>query len=143
MKRRRTTTWMWAEACQTLARTERLHQRFFEITVGPSGATPAWEAPVDVFEHGSDLVIWVALPGVAPESVEVGLDGRTLRVSAFRGLHVEPPSAVIRQLEIPHGRLERRIDLPAAGYVIEARDAVHGCVRLILSRVKRKRTVRK
>jgi hypothetical protein len=41
---------------------------------------------------------------------------------------------VIRRLEIPHGRLERRIDLPAAGYVLEACDAVHGCMRLQLRR---------
>ena len=141
--RRRPTTWMWAEACQTLARAERLHQQFFEIAVGPSDTAPAWEAPVDVFEHGGGLVVWIALPGVAPESVEVRLNGRTLLISAFRGLRVEPRSAVIRQLEIPYGRLERRIELPAQGYVLEARDAVHGCVRLSLRRAKARRTIRK
>ena len=143
MLRRRSTTWMWAEACQALARTERLRQQFFEVTAEPGDAGPAWEAPVDVFEHRGRLVVWAALPGVAPDSVEVDLHGQTLRISGFRALHVDPPSAVIRRLEIPHGRLERRIELPAPGYVIEAREAVHGCVRLCLCKRKVKRTVRK
>lgn len=130
MIRRRTTTWMWAEACHMLARTERLRQRFFEVATD----APGWEAPVDIFENGGQLIVWIALPGVAPESVEIRLHGDTLSVSAFRGLRVEPRSAVIRRLEIPHGRLERRIDLPSAGYELEARDAVHGCMRLCLRR---------
>jgi len=134
---------MWAEACQTLARTERLRQRFFEVTVGPGETETAWEAPVDVFEHRGDLVVWVALPGVAPESVKIDLDDRTLFVSGFRALRVEPRSAVIRRLEIPHGRLERRIELPAPGYVIESRDAAHGCVRLCLRKPTGKRAIRK
>ena len=134
---------MWAEACQALARTERLRQQFFEVTVEPGDAAPAWEAPVDVFEHHGSLVVWAALPGVAPDSVEVDLRGRTLRISAFRRLHVDPPAAVIRRLEIPHGRLERRIELPAPGYVVETREAVHGCVRLCLRKGKRKPTLRK
>ncbi len=134
MIRRRSTTWMWAEACEALARTERLRQQFFELESDLGAAAPGWQAPVDVFESGRELVVWVALPGVAPESVDIGLNGTTLRVSGVRRLRVEPRSAVIRRLEIPHGRLERRIELPAPGYVLEACDAVHGCMRFILRR---------
>jgi HSP20 family protein len=132
--RRRTTTWMWAEACQVLAQTERLRQGFFELETDSTGAGPAWQAPVDIFENGRELVVWIALPGVAPENVQVRLHGNRLSLSAFRSLRIEPPSAKIRRVEIPHGRLERHIDLPAAGYVLEARDGVHGCMRLCLRR---------
>lgn len=135
MMKRRSTTWMWAEACQALARTERLRQQFFQVETDPAGTGPAWEAPVDVFENGRELIVWVALPGVAPESIVIELRGSTLSVSGFRRLQVKPRSAVIRRLEIPHGRLERRIDLPAPGYVLAGRDAVHGCMRLCLRRV--------
>ena len=134
---------MWSEACQALARTERLRRQFFEVTAEPGDTGPAWEAPVDVFEHRGNLVVWIALPGVAPESVEIGLDGAMLCVSAYRELRVEPRSALIRRLEIPHGRLERRIELPAPGYVIDTRDAVHGCVRIGLRRERRKRAIRR
>ena len=134
MMRRRSTTWMWAEACRVLARTERLRQRFFEVETASTGTGPGWQAPVDIFENGRDLIVWVALPGVAPENVQIRLHGNTLSVSGFRSLRIEPRSAVIRRLEIPHGRLERHIDLPAAGYVLEASDALHGCMRLCLRR---------
>lgn len=134
MMRRRSTGWMWAEACRMLARTERLREQFFEVETDATATPPAWQAPVDVFEYGRELVVWVALPGVAPESVEISLLGNTLCVSGVRGLRIEPRRAMIRRLEIPHGRLERRIDLPAAGYVLETRDAVHGCMRLYLRR---------
>lgn len=117
-----------------LARTERLRQRFFEVETDSTSAGPGWQAPVDIFENGRELIVWVALPGVAPESVQIRLHGTMLRVSGFRSLRIESRSALIRRLEIPHGRLERRIDLPAAGYVLEARDAVHGCMRLCLRR---------
>lgn len=117
-----------------LARTERLREQFFDVETDAVGTPAVWQAPVDIFENGRELVVWVALPGVAPESVEISLLGNTLRVSGIRGLRIEPRTAVIRRLEIPHGRLERSIHLPATGYVLEARDAVNGCMRLYLRR---------
>ena len=130
--RRRSTTWMWAEACQMLARTERLRQRFFEVESGSMSSAADWEAPVDMFEHGRELVVWVALPGVAPESIQIRLQGSRLSVTGVRSLRIEPRTARIRRLEIPHGRLVGRVELPAEDYVLEARDALHGCVRLSL-----------
>lgn len=130
--RRRSTTWMWAEACQMLARTERLRQRFFEVESDSPSTGTDWEAPVDMFENGRELIVWIALPGVAPESVQIRLQGNSLSVTGFRSLRIEPRSALIRRLEIPHGRLVGRVDLPGTDYVLETRDAVHGCVRLSL-----------
>lgn len=134
MIRRRSTAWMWAEACQTLARTERLRQQFFEIEADAGESAAAWQAPVDIFENGRELLVWVALPGVAPEHVEIALDGATLHISGVRRLRIEPRSALIRRLEIPHGRLERRIELPSPGYALVACDARDGCLRLRLRR---------
>ncbi len=134
MMRRRSTAWMWAEACQVLSRTERLRQQFFDIETDATGPAPGWRAPVDIFENAGELIVWVALPGVAPESIEVRLHGKTLSILGFRSLCMEPRSAAIRRLEIPHGRLERHIDLPTVNYVLKTRDAVHGCLRLCLRR---------
>lgn len=116
-----------------LARAERLHRQFFDVAP-VAGALPAWEAPADVFEHGGELAICVALPGVAPDDIRITLRDAVLHVSGHRQLRVEPPSAVIRRLEIPHGRFERHIDLPAAGYAIETREVRHGCLHLRLRR---------
>jgi len=38
--------WMWSEACDMLARAERMHREFFR----PARSRLAWEPPVDVLE---------------------------------------------------------------------------------------------
>ncbi len=131
---RRDVNSMWAEACAALAQAERLHRQFFEAALPRKGSSLAWQAPVDVFERGPELTIWVALPGVAPENVEISLDGATLRVAGVRRLQVPTRSTVIRRMEIPHGRFERHIELPAGSYTLEAFETLNGCVHLRLRR---------
>ena len=41
--------WMWSEACEMLARAERLHRDFFRPTRS-AGQLPSWEPPDDVLE---------------------------------------------------------------------------------------------
>ena len=59
--------WMWSEACDTLARAERLHRQFFQ----PRGSG-AWEPPVDILETEREVLIFVALPGVSLDKAEAG-----------------------------------------------------------------------
>src|SRR5258708_25093443 len=62
--------WMWAQACDFIAQAERMHRQFFRL--GSSAAAQAsWEPPADVFEDESEVMIVVALPGVAPDRVQV------------------------------------------------------------------------
>ncbi len=52
---------------------------FFEFNAGARGAlTP----PVDVRETDDALIVEMAMPGIAPEEIEVTLDGRTLAIRA-------------------------------------------------------------
>ena len=99
---------MWARAVELLEQSDRLHRQFFHL--GRSTARgPSWEPPVDLFESDRDLTIIVALPGVSPAQVEVVVDGGVLYVIGERPLPVAA-GAVIRRLEIPYGRFERRIN---------------------------------
>lgn len=123
--------WMWSRACELLLEAERMHRRFFELA-DRAASGPVWEPPVDVLEREGELTVWVAMPGVGPESVDVQLEGRLLLVRALRRL--SPGRAVIRRLEIPHGRFERRLQLPSHGYFLAARELVDGCLRLTLRR---------
>jgi HSP20 family molecular chaperone IbpA len=118
--------WMWAEACELLDRAERLQRQFFR----PARAA-AWEPPADVFETEQDLLILVALPGVAPDRLEVGIVDGAVIVVGERPLPAEA-RAVIRRLEIPHGRFERRIALPAGRYEVAQRELANGCLVLRL-----------
>jgi len=135
MKRSTYSTSMWADACATLAEAERLHRRFFDLAVGSgSAACATWEPPVDVYELGPSLTVWVALPGVPPDKTTVEIESGRVRISAERPLDRQPRAAVIRRLEIPHGRLERIIELPTPDYELLEQETLNGCLRLLLRR---------
>jgi hypothetical protein len=48
-------------------------------------------------------------------------------------LPAEP--AVIRRLELPYGRFERRVALPGGRYELEGRQLVNGCLQLALRKL--------
>lgn len=127
--RRNDPNWMWAEACEFLERAERLHRQFFQ-PVRPQSRRPAWEPPVDVFESSGTLWILVALPGVAPEQVEVLLGDGELIVAGERHLPRELCAGAVHRLEIPHGRFERRIALPSGRLELGERRLMNGCLIL-------------
>ncbi len=127
--------WMWSEACEMLARAERMHSQFFQ-PVRSYSRRPAWEPPADVLESERDVLVVVALPGVKPEQVELAIDGPDLVVSGARTLPPELGSAVIHRLELPQGRFERRLRLPAGRYSDVRRRFADGCLLVLLSKVE-------
>ena len=124
---------MWEQAFDMLDEAERLHRQFFQLAP-QRGDAPAWAPPVDVLETRECLLVVIALPGVAPEHIQVIADAGTLSVVAERPLP-RLGGAELRRLEIPYGRFERRLDLPSGHYEIERRDVEHGCLRLTLRRL--------
>lgn len=130
MTYRQRKAWMWAEACETLSQAERLHQQFFRL--GQAAHHAAWEPPIDLLQHGAQLRVVVALPGVAPEQVKLRLDGDGLFIEAVRvgGLNLE--ASTIHRLEIPYGRFARRVKLPAGTYELKEKFFRHGCLTLTL-----------
>jgi len=123
--------WMWAEACELLARAERMHGAFFRPA--PAGApAPAWEPPVDVLETERAVIVLVALPGVDPDRVEAVLDGADLVFSGARAFPSEMRTAIIHRLELPQGRFQRRIRLPAGRYGAVRRSAGDGLLVIAL-----------
>jgi HSP20 family protein len=125
--------WMWSEACEMLARAERLHQEFFRPARSASGL-PAWEPPVDVLETELEVLVLMALPGVDPERVEALIDGDELAVAGSRVLPAVLRTAVIHRLELPQGRFERRVRLPPGRYANVRRTTVNGCLVITLQK---------
>lgn len=124
---------MLARALELIEQSNRLHRQFFHL--GRSKARgPSWEPPVDVIESGRTLTILVALPGVSPDEVEVVIDDGALYVVGERRFPVTG-NAVIRRLEIPYGRFERRIDLPPGHFEIGERVLTNGSLRLRLHKL--------
>lgn len=130
MTRHDATLWMWAEACQMLDQAERLQRQFF--TLGPAGPRTTWEPPVDVYEDEDAFDIVVALPGVPPDCIEVGIEDGGLVVRARCELAVRGSSSVVQRMEIPHGHFERHLALPAVRLELEPPQSRHGLLLLRL-----------
>lgn len=126
--------WMWAEACDLLDQAERLHRRFFRLDTSRT-ARPAWEPPVDMYENERELVVVVAMPGVAADRVQVVTENGELIVRGERPLPFAGRPLAVRHLEIPYGAFERRITLPAGRFDAAAPELVQGCLILHLRRL--------
>jgi len=131
MNSQRGQSWMWAKACALLDEAERRHRHFFELLTQPSAA-PVWEPPANVFSMGPELHVSVALPGARQEEIAVQVTASALLIETT----VPPPSfsrgvQVIR-LEIPYGRMRRRIELPPGRYALREHRLENGCLFLRL-----------
>jgi HSP20 family protein len=124
-------TWMWAEACALIDRAERLQRQFFQP--GLSAAPASWEPPIDILETERELSIIAALPGVEPHDLELSIDEDVLSIAGRRRLPAAR-AAAIHRLEIPHGRFQRRIKLPAARLELSRSELVNGCLFLTLTK---------
>lgn len=133
MNTNRRKSWMWAEACALLDEAERKHRSFFELLAVPS-TRPVWEPPADIFADGSELKVVVALPGARAEEVAVQITSTGLLIET----DVPPPTLSARvnvvRLEIPYGRMRRRVDLPPGHYALVERVLDRGCLFLRLVR---------
>jgi HSP20 family protein len=126
--------WMWSEALQMLARAERLHRQVFTPPQHTSRGVN-WAPPIDVFETEDAVLIFVALPGVDPQKVELGIQGGRLIIAGDRALPPEARTAVIHRLELPQGRFERQIPLPPGHYENPRSAVSNGCLAIRLSKV--------
>ncbi len=127
--------WMWSEALAMLARADRLHRELFRPT-GDGAQQPVWEPPVDILETAREVLVLVALPGVDADEVVAAIDGADLVIAGTRQLPRELNTAVIHRLELPQGRFERRVRLPAGRYRGVSRSAVHGCLLITLDKAE-------
>lgn len=127
--------WMWSEALALLAQAERMHREVFR-PVASTARAPAWEPPVDILETGAELLVVVALPGVDPDQTEAAIVDGDLVIVGTRTLPRELQTAVIHRLELPQGRFERRVRLPAGAYRQPRRAAANGCLFIRLDKVE-------
>jgi HSP20 family protein len=126
--------WMWSEACEMLARAERMHRELFR-PAGVEARLPAWEPPVDILETEREVLALVALPGVEPDNVQAAIEGSDLVIAGLRTMPAEWRTAVIHRLELPQGRFYRRVRLPAGSYSDVRRAVAAGCLVITLQKV--------
>ena len=130
--------WMWSDALHMLAQADRLHRQMFRPQASAQGAN--WEPPVDMLETDDEVLILAALPGVDAQQVQATIENGVLVVSGVRVLPDELRTATIHRLELPQGRFERRIALPAGRYESVRRTSVNGCLVISLTKSSTRRS---
>jgi HSP20 family protein len=125
--------WMWSEACEMLARAERMHRELFR-PAGSEARLPAWEPPVDILETEYEVLALVALPGVDADNAQAAIEDGDLVIAGTRVLPVELRTATIHRLELPQGRFYRRVRLPAGRYSGVRRAVVAGLLVITLQK---------
>ncbi|MBL8485150.1 MAG: Hsp20/alpha crystallin family protein [Rhodocyclaceae bacterium] len=86
---------------------------------------------MDIYERDGELTLVLALPGVSAEHIEVLLDGEHLIVRGERPIPHAVRNSYIHRLEMPYGRFERNIVLPAGTFEAAARQFENGCLTLV------------
>ena len=124
---------MWLHALKMLEQADQLHRRFFQLGK-PAAHGPVWEPPADILETGRYLQILIALPGVDASDITVSIENNRLHVIGERQAAL-PANTVIRRLEIPYGRFEKRIDLPDGHFQLLENVVKNGCLRLTLNKL--------
>ena len=73
----------------------------------------AWQPAADVYETADVVIALVELPGVIEDEIELIVERDSLTVSGERKDQGGPGDRRYSHLEIPFGRFERRLPLPA------------------------------
>ncbi|HVS03170.1 MAG TPA: Hsp20/alpha crystallin family protein [Thermoanaerobaculia bacterium] len=95
---------------------ERLNQLLEQAVLGAEpeldrDGSATWRPPLDLIETPDELVVYVELPGVRRDQVQLQADGRLLELSGRREPH-EGDHSYLR-LEGCYGAFRRRLELPA------------------------------
>ena len=125
--------WMWSEACEMLARAERMHRELFRPSA-PQAKAPVWEPPVDILETEFEVLVLVALPGVDPDDAQAVIEDGDLVIAGTRVVPEQLRTANIHRLELPQGRFYRRLRLPPGRYAGVRRAAAAGCMIVTLQK---------
>lgn len=90
--------------------------RAYDLLVGTPGApgfaSECIEPPADVYETAEAVVVQLDVPGVRYEC-EIEIDGQAFTFRGERTPLKGSPDRTYSQVEIVHGLLERKLELPA------------------------------
>jgi HSP20 family protein len=110
-----TTVTRWDPA-RNLAGMQDEFERLLGKVVGGTDASPttagAFSPALDVEETDDGFAIFVELPGVAPEDVELTLEENILTITGERHYYDEQRAQGMRRVERRFGRFHRAVRLP-------------------------------
>ncbi len=117
--------------------------RLVEETLGEFVRPSVLVAPADLYETDEALILEMAVAGLAPEDLEVSVEGNKLTI---RGQVKPAEDAKARRYylqEIPHGSFVRTFTLPVEVDASQAKaEFRHGLLRLTMPKVAEARAKR-
>lgn len=72
----------------------------------------AWVLAADIYETEKEIILCMDVMGIAPESLDLFVEQRTVTISGERNFPISEPIICVHHLEIERGRFERTIQLP-------------------------------
>ncbi|MDA3833749.1 MAG: Hsp20/alpha crystallin family protein [Spirochaetales bacterium] len=69
--------------------------------------------PVDIYETPNEIILYMELPGVDPEKIDVVADQHAVSITGERPAPSFTDTTCIHQLEIDHGEFSRTIAMPS------------------------------
>jgi HSP20 family protein len=109
-------------------RHEVLHRAYLDQEPVEHGV--GWRPELDIYEDRGGFVLCLAVPGVGQEDIDVFAEGQTLTVGGTRKLPI-PNDATTHRVELPRGRFQRQIRLPAGADLSGARTQLKDGLLLI------------
>ena len=97
--------------------------RFFSHTFAVFGAAghaeallaqqaPTWQPPIDIYECSGRICIFVELPGVDKDRLDVSVEAGVLRIEGYRPKNLPDSVERVHQMEISYGHFARFVRLP-------------------------------
>lgn len=111
---------MFQAALRLISRVDDLRRLDFAL-----GSEQVWEPPLDLIETETEVLAYVAVPGVDVSTVEIETKDATLVVRGERERPAEWVSAGILRLELPWGPFRREVRVPP-GCRLSSREVVRG-----------------
>ena len=103
----------WHEVDSMRREMERFLNHFHGSKPPPLYFSPtAWEPSADVYDTTDETIVLLELPGVAQDSIEIVVEGSTLRVRGSRQQDEACANGCYYQVEILRGPFEKAVQLP-------------------------------
>lgn len=99
---------------------ERMNRMFHEQYRGAAAAPEdewalggSWAPAVDIYEHGTDIVLKAELPGVDPKDVDIRLENNVLTLRGQRKFENDVTKESYHRVERSYGSFSRSFTLPS------------------------------
>lgn len=103
----------WREFERVRAEADAIFERFFQkVQKSDPGRPVAFFPTTDLIETSDDLRVFMSLPGVVEEDIDIAVEGGVLIIRGERESPYDQGRARSRVTEWRYGFFERRLELP-------------------------------